>query len=128
MGINYGRGIIKQVEELTLENERLICENSCLREENKELRAKITTIESAMAEAITKLTTEIDRLKAQINKNSGNSSKPPSQDGFRQIYGMYNYVKISDTLIGLPWHKRDSTVISLRPFFLQVSMHVFMTA
>jgi len=85
MGTNYERGIIKQVEELTLENERLICENSCLREENKVLRAKITTIESAMAEAITKLTTEIDRLKAQINKNSGNSSKPPSQDGFRQM-------------------------------------------
>ena len=34
---------------------------------------------------ITKMDDEIDRLKAQINRDSGNSSKPPGQDGFKKI-------------------------------------------
>jgi len=85
MGTNYGRGIIKQVEELTLENERLICENKQLRVENKELCAQLKEMETTTAAAIGKLVTEIERLKAQINKNSGNSSKPPSQDGFKNV-------------------------------------------
>jgi len=111
MGTNYGRGIIKQVEELTLQNERLICENERVGNENRGLRAQLTAIEasiearitavveaavkrattpllaglSAKDEQIGKLTAEIERLKAQINKNSGNSSKPPSQDGFKRV-------------------------------------------
>jgi len=85
MGTNYGRGIIKQVEEMTLENERLICENKRLRAENKDLCAQLKELETTTAAAIAKLAAEIDRLKAQINKNSGNSSKPPSQDGFKSI-------------------------------------------
>ena len=28
---------------------------------------------------------EIERLRVQIDKNSGNSSKPPSQDGFKRV-------------------------------------------
>ena len=85
MGTNYGRGIIKQVEELTLENERLICENKQLRAENKELSAQLKELETTTAAAIAKLAAEIERLKAQINRNSGNSSKPPSQDGFKRV-------------------------------------------
>ena len=38
-----------------------------------------------MEATVKTLMAEIDRLKAQINKNSGNSSKPPSQDGFKRI-------------------------------------------
>ena len=85
MGTNYGRGIIKQVEELTLKNELLVEENARLRAENKELRDQIAAIEAVMEASIAKLTGEIERLKAQINKDSGNSSKPPSQDGFKKI-------------------------------------------
>jgi uncharacterized small protein (DUF1192 family) len=81
MGTNYSRGIIKQIEELTLENERLSTENKRLRAENKELRGQM----EQMSETIIKLMEEINRLKAQINKNSGNSSKPPSQDGFKRV-------------------------------------------
>ena len=85
MGTNYGRGIIKQVEELTLENERLNSENKRLRAENREIRAEIKALEASTAATITKLIDEIERLKAQINKNSGNSSKPPSQDGLKPV-------------------------------------------
>jgi len=85
MGTNNGRGIIKQVEELTLENERLIFENEQLRAENKELSEQFAQYQLATTEVITKLTAEIERLKAQINKNSENSSKPPSSDGLKPI-------------------------------------------
>ncbi|MDR1912978.1 MAG: DUF6444 domain-containing protein, partial [Clostridiales bacterium] len=35
--------------------------------------------------ALKKAESEIDRLKSQLNKNSGNSSKSPSQDGLKKI-------------------------------------------
>ena len=85
MGTNYNRSIIKQVEELTLTNERLVCENESLRNENKALREEMAAFKTLMESTIEKLTAEIERLRAQINKNSGNSSKPPSQDGFKRI-------------------------------------------
>ena len=107
MGTNYGRGIINQIEDLTVQNDRLMRENKQLRAENRELRAQLKAIESSMEariaaavqkaltpliaelsakdEKITKLASEVDRLKAQIGKNSGNSSKPPGQDGFKRI-------------------------------------------
>ena len=85
MGTNYGRGIIKQVEELTLQNERLVFENGRLRAENAELREQLTRLQASFTETVLKLTAEIDRLRAQINKNSGNSSKPPSSDGFKRV-------------------------------------------
>lgn len=81
MGTNYNRGIIRHVEELTLENERLTAENKMLRDENKELREQV----GQLSGMIVKLMAEVERLKAQIDKNSGNSSKPPSQDGFKRV-------------------------------------------
>jgi len=111
MGTNYGRGIIKQVEELTEQNERLIKENRSLKAENRGLRVRLSNLETTMEsriealvesavqkataplllelkskeEKIVKLEAEIVRLKAQIDKNSSNSSKPPSQDGLKKI-------------------------------------------
>jgi transposase len=111
MSADYSKGIIKQIEELTVQNERLITENAVLRTENRILRARLTGIEATMeariaaavetavkkataplmeelaikSAALTKAEAEIDRLKAQIGKNSGNSSKPPSQDGLKRI-------------------------------------------
>jgi len=111
MGTNYGRGIIKQVEELTVQNESLREENKRLKAENRELRERVTKIETTMEarieatiasavqkattplllelslkeEKIVKLEAEIVRLKTQINKDSNNSSKPPSQNGFKKI-------------------------------------------
>lgn len=105
--MNYNRGLIKQIEDLTLENESLKCENSKLRSDNRSLRVKITYLEesidakiaaavehtvaplrlkiSELEAEIVRKDTEIQRLKAIINKDSSNSSKPPSTDGFKKI-------------------------------------------
>jgi hypothetical protein len=85
MGTDYSRGLIKQVEELTLENERLRNENKAQRAEIKELRGQMEAMSAAFEASLSKLTAEIERLRGQIDKNSGNSSKPPSQDGFKRI-------------------------------------------
>ena len=111
MGTNYGRGMYKQLTEQTEKSERLEGENRVLRVENKQLRAKVVTlenkletwearmqtqIEEAVGKAVCKAVVplqqeikrkdaEIDRLRVVINKDSGNSSKPPSSDGFKKI-------------------------------------------
>lgn len=103
--------IIRHIEELTLENERLRKENTRLKAENSEIRSENsrlrnrienveTTLEErinkAVEEAVAKATAplyatiekqkkEIDRLKSQLGKDSSNSSKPPSSNGFTKI-------------------------------------------
>lgn len=103
--------IFRQLEELMVENEQLKKENKELRTENRRLRAENTrltqrigllettledriskTVEEAVAKAtaplletIAEKDKEILRLKSQIAKNSSNSSKPPSSNGFKQI-------------------------------------------
>jgi hypothetical protein len=105
--MDYNRGPIKQIEDLTLENESFKCENSKLRADNRALRMKLTyledSIEAKIAAAVECTVTplrlriseleaeivrkdaEIQRLKAIINKDSSNSSKPPSSNGFKKI-------------------------------------------
>lgn len=104
---NYNKEIIKQVEDLTIENIKLKEENKSLRAENRALRQEIKTLENSIEEmvnrAIEKATAslkesikhleaenerkdkEIMRLKAIIDKDSSNSSKPPSCNGFKKI-------------------------------------------
>ena len=101
------KDIFRQLEENILENEKLRQENRLLldyKAEALELRSKVKGLESsinerimkAVDEAVAKATAplvakiseqqkEILRLKAQINKSSENSSKPPSTDGFKKI-------------------------------------------
>jgi len=111
MTADYSRGLIKQLEELTLENEVFKKENSLLRAENKSLRKRIETLESSIDSrmektlsgilektviplrdeiikkdiVISKLNNEVLRLKSIIAKDSENSSKPPSTNGFKKI-------------------------------------------
>jgi len=108
---DYSRGIIKQIEELTVENERLVQENRRLRAENRELRAEnerlrerlenletgvedrinksveeaVRTAAAPFQAAIAEKDKEILRLKSQIDKDSSNSSKPSSSNGFKKI-------------------------------------------
>ena len=103
--------MFRQLEELTVENEQLKKENKELRAENRWLRAenirltqRLETLEmtiedrinKAVEEAVAKATAplleviaekdkEILRLKSQIAKDSSNSSKPSSSNGFKQI-------------------------------------------
>ncbi len=111
MGGHYERDIIRQMEELTTENEELKRENQRLGRENRQLRAENArlvkrlemieatiderisqAVEAAVAkaraplhEAIAEKDKEILRLKGQIEKDSSNSSKPPSSNGFKKI-------------------------------------------
>lgn len=104
---NYSNGLIKQVEDLTIENEKLKEDNKSLRTENRALRQELRTLENSIEEmvkrAVEKATAplnerikqletenerknnEIMRLKAIIDKDSSNSSKPPSNNGFKKI-------------------------------------------
>jgi hypothetical protein len=119
MSKNYNKSIIKQLEELTLDNERLSAENKFSKSENDRLWQTIQQISDSInekiAEAVEKACaplyeriaylesenerkdTEIARLKSQINKDSSNSSKPPGMDGFKKIF---NSREKSDKKIG----------------------------
>ena len=112
MGMNRtNNDIFRQVEELTVANERLQAENKKLRAENREIRsenARLHTriedleatmeerinkaVENAVAKAVEPMQTaiaekdkEILRLKSQINKDSTNSSKPSSSNGYKKV-------------------------------------------
>ena len=111
MGSNYERSIHKQLcdqieisDQLKKENKVLRIENAALKNEVTKLRSKITEMEASMeakislfvAEAVKQTTRplieelnkahiEILRLKSIINKDSSNSSKPPSSNGFKAI-------------------------------------------
>jgi len=107
MGSNYNRQIIKQCEEQTLTIEKLKANNLNLQVENRVLSKEVLSlhnrlydlektlearIEAAVAKNVEMATAplyaqiaerdaEITKLKAIINKDSSNSSKPPSTDG-----------------------------------------------
>jgi transposase len=104
---NYGNGLYKQLTEQIEKSERLAKENRKLRQEavsltkqmEKTLSVMEERIKSAVAKAtaaltvalaqkdeqIKKLSDEIARLKCQIGKDSSNSSKPPSSNGFKKV-------------------------------------------
>ena len=71
----------KDIEERDLRIAELEAENAALREELKSAAEKA---EAPLLETIKKLEFEICRLNAIIKKNSSNSSKPPSTDGFKK--------------------------------------------
>jgi transposase len=95
----------RQYAEQAERDEQLVRENRKLREEIRGLYAHIATLEGIIerlkgVEALCKRQeerieqlesgnerkdTEIQRLKAQIDKNSSNSSKPPSSDGLKKV-------------------------------------------
>jgi len=105
--MSYSKSIFKQLEEQTVISEKLEKENRRLKAEVSELKNKLSKFEEDMnrriSEAIekaiipfkeeiaskdnelSKANKEINRLKATINKNSGNSSKPPSTNGLKNI-------------------------------------------
>src|SRR5215469_7069918 len=85
METNYGKDLIKQPQETIQQVENLkaeICEMksayqmeiASLKIENENLRKENSALKA-----------EIQMLKAIINKDSSNSSKPPSSDAFRKI-------------------------------------------
>lgn len=85
MSSNYGKNLFREFEGALLKIDFLI-------EENKVLKNKVVAMEENQKKEITQLNskitaleTENQKLKDIINKDSGNSSKPPSSDGFKKI-------------------------------------------
>ena len=78
---DYETGLYKQLEELILKLDKALDDNKTLKKENKELLNKMKESQ----ETIQKLLNEIDRLKAIINKDSSNSSKPSSTNGYKKV-------------------------------------------
>jgi len=107
LGMDYNRSLMKQFHDLTLDNDSLKYENRNLRADNRLLRNRVKYLEEStdtkiaaavernilpLRERISELEMLIDqkdaevlRLKAIINKDSSNSSKPPNSNGFKQI-------------------------------------------
>jgi len=107
MGTNYEKGMYKQLQEvisgfekLTVEVERIKTshkwEMAALKEthrqEREAHRQEIAELKAAHQEEITRLETRIVTLeaenallKARMNKDSGNSSKPPSSRGYKNL-------------------------------------------
>ena len=107
----YESGIYRQLTETIEENDRLKLiikdlrsENAALKTENRYFCKRINDLESSMEERIKDAVsaavekavaplraetdaknTEILRLKSQLGKDSSNSSKPPSGNGFKKI-------------------------------------------
>lgn len=93
----------RQFEELNNKLDSLLKENKNLRRELKQEKEELKATIKEKDEMIEKLLNEIDRLKNQINKNSSNSSKPPSTDtGKKEKSGanLYNSRKKTDKKIG----------------------------
>jgi hypothetical protein len=104
---DYNRDLFRHNQELTVEVEHLKNEVQSLKKYKSlahELQAKLDRLESsiedriakAVSEAVSKATEplyaiiaekdkEILRLKSQLGKDSSNSSKPPSGNGFKHI-------------------------------------------
>jgi len=127
--------LTKQTERQQAENKEQRAENQKLRVENRSLQRRVKKLESTyeeriaetVAQAVERATkplyeriakleesssrkdTEIIRLKAQINKNSLNSSKPPSSNGFKKVPN--NREESGRKTGGQPGHKGHTVTI-----------------
>ena len=85
MGGNYEKDLFNQLQETMLAVEKLTSEISTLKRNHaKEIELLTQKIDS-QAVKITALEKENQKLRDIIDKNSGNSSKPPSSDAFVKI-------------------------------------------
>ena len=108
---NYEKSVFRQLTETIEENDKLKktvkelqAENAEIKAENGRLRKRVTEIEETLEERIKKAVdaaveivvvplyaeigrkdVEIGRLKAIIEKDSGNSNKPPSSNGYKKV-------------------------------------------
>jgi seryl-tRNA synthetase len=111
MSADYSRQLSKEYERALMKLDDLERESRDLKQKNRQLRNRFVELENTLEERIKKAVDiavaeaavplnariaeleamveakdkEILRLKGQLGKNSGNSSKPPSSDGMRRI-------------------------------------------
>ncbi|HLZ60711.1 MAG TPA: IS66 family transposase [Ktedonosporobacter sp.] len=75
-----GDELVKDLEMLRAENQRLHKENAALRKELAVAQEQVTTAREVFAQ----LSERLERLEGQIKRDSHNSSKPPSSDSLKQ--------------------------------------------
>jgi len=83
---DYGRDIFKQLQETIQQVEKLTAEIREIKATHQMEIARLDAEIESLRKENTALKAENQKLKAIINKDSGNSSKPPSSDGFKKIY------------------------------------------
>jgi regulator of replication initiation timing/transposase-like protein len=85
LGANYGRGLFKQLQDTIEQVEKLAAEIREIKSAHQMETASLKTEITSLRTENTALKAENQKLKAIINKDSSNSSKPPSSDGFKKI-------------------------------------------
>jgi transposase/regulator of replication initiation timing len=86
LGTNYGRDLYKQLHETIEQVEKLTAEIREIKSSHQMEAASLKKEIEGLRTENAALKAENHKLKAIINKDSGNSSKPPSSDGFKKIY------------------------------------------
>ena len=97
MGSDYNKNLFKQFEEALLKIDFLMEENKALKKEIATMKENHKKEIAILQAEITSLKKENQKLKDIINKNSGNSSKPPSSDGFKKIHKVFHNLRIVKT-------------------------------
>jgi len=72
--------LLEAFEQLQQAHRQVLRENDQLRQENSQLRQEQAHVQEVVAE----LTERLKQLEARVGKDSHNSSKPPSSDGFKE--------------------------------------------
>jgi len=85
MGSDYSKGMYNQLQETIVMVEKLSAEIIALKASSRKEIGELKEIINKQAAQIEALKAENQKLKGIINKNSANSSKPPSTDGFKKI-------------------------------------------
>ena len=81
MGTNYQRLHEKEYQDILKKLDAVLDNNKTVKSDNKKLTIEIHQLKKENK----KLTKEVSRLKNQINKDSSNSGKPPSSNGFTKV-------------------------------------------
>ena len=113
MGTNYGRGLFKQLQETIQQVEKLTAEIRDIKSTHQTEIARLDKEIEGLRTENTTLKVENQKLKAIINKDSSNSSKPPSSDGFRKIYNSRK--KTGNPPGGQPGHNGSVPVLHENP-------------
>jgi hypothetical protein len=85
LGGNYEKKLFEHLQETLEKVDRLTCEVASLKIEHKKEKDILRAENQRLSKENQALKGEVQKLKDIINKNSGNSSKPPSSDGFVKI-------------------------------------------
>jgi regulator of replication initiation timing/transposase len=86
LGTNYSRSLFKQLQETIEQVEKLKAEIHEIKAAHQREIASLKIENESLRKENTALKAENQKLKAIINKDSSNSSKPPSSNGFKKIH------------------------------------------